>query len=93
MHRDCLYAETKLQHTLVEAIIMNSPILIESDSFQDVWQQAVFQLNKNDWELWDIVVRINKPLEINQTKHKSVTDFGSSAEKLIIYKNAFLSET
>lgn len=37
---------------------MNDPVLIQEDSFQVAWAKAVNALSENQWELWDLVVRI-----------------------------------
>lgn len=54
---------------------MNSPVIIESDSFQDVWEEAIQKLQRNHWELWDIVVKINAPLLLDEAKHQTITAF------------------
>lgn len=62
---------------------MNVPIVIESSSFQDVWHQAVLQLSQNRWSLWDIVAKINNPLELNKDIHNTVTQFAKKNDLIL----------
>lgn len=57
---------------------MNKPVLISSSNFQDAWAEAIIKLKENRWTIWNLVVQITNPLEINQQYHEEVTAFAKS---------------
>lgn len=62
---------------------MNEPILISSPSFQNAWAEAIIRLKENRWEIWNLVVQITNPPEIDEQYHKKITTF-AKANALIL---------
>jgi thymidylate synthase len=54
---------------------MNRIISIQAENFQQAWANAVLELEKNKWSVWDLIVQIEKPIIIDEVKHKRMEDF------------------
>lgn len=54
---------------------MNSPIVLCERNFQEAWREVCIILSESKWELWDVIVEIKCPLEIDQHYHELVTKF------------------
>jgi thymidylate synthase len=54
---------------------MNNPIVINADTIEDAWSQAICCLNDNNWELWDLVVRIATPTVYSKNLHTRLTEY------------------
>jgi len=40
---------------------MNQPIVITDESYQVAWAKVIIELQKNQWDLWNLVVQIEDP--------------------------------
>jgi thymidylate synthase len=54
---------------------MNTPIVICEMNFQEAWRKACIILSENNWELWDVIVEVQKPLNIDEDYNEVVTKF------------------
>lgn len=45
---------------------MNDLITISSTCFQDAWKAAINKLIEHKWSIWNLVVQIADPSEINE---------------------------
>jgi len=62
---------------------MNTPLIINRDSFQTAWAEAIIALSRNRWEQWNIVVHIQNPTTFNQEKHEIMCQFALNHEDVI----------
>lgn len=54
---------------------MNEIILVNEDDFQTAWANVVLELRKNNWQAWNVIVQIKRPLIIDSNKHKIMEQF------------------
>lgn len=54
---------------------MNEIIIVSEENFQKAWAKVVLELKKNNWDAWNVIVRINNPLDIDQSMHKRMESF------------------
>ena len=54
---------------------MNEIIVVNEENFQKAWAKVVLELKKNNWKAWNVIVRINNPLDIDQSMHKRMENF------------------
>lgn len=54
---------------------MNEIITISEENFQKAWAKVVLELQNNQWSIWNLVVRINNPIDIDVDKHKVMECF------------------
>ena len=57
---------------------MNDLITISSTCFQDAWKAAINKLIEHKWSIWNLVVQIADPSEINEQFHAEMTSFAKS---------------
>ncbi len=62
--------------------MINKPFLIESDSFQNGWLQAVRLLSLSRWELYNLVVHIARPAEFDSAFHTKIVEFAETHNTL-----------
>lgn len=55
--------------------MINEPISINRDSFQQVWKEAAIFLKDNGWEIRNLVVHINDPTAFNVQFHEAFSQF------------------
>jgi hypothetical protein len=58
-----------------EGYLINEPILVIDDSFQQAWLEVVRLLMTSHWELRNLVVQIRNPTLIDQVFHDRVEEF------------------
>lgn len=61
---------------------MTTPFLIQKDSFQEVWKEAVGLLSANHWNYYNLVVQITDPNILDVDLHDKVTQFAKSINKI-----------
>lgn len=54
---------------------MNEVIVVNEESFQKAWAKVVLELKCNQWNAWNVVVRINNPLKMDSGKHVIMENF------------------
>ncbi len=59
---------------------MNIPKVIVGTSFQDAWSKAILELESNQWDMWDLVVRINDPKAKDISFHEQISCFARDNE-------------
>lgn len=62
--------------------MINEPVSIVGDSFQEVWLEVVRRLKASSWEIRNLVVQVRNPLIIDQAFHGRVQGF-AEAEGLL----------
>lgn len=55
--------------------MINEPICLAYDSFQQAWLEAVKKLMSLDWEIRNLVVQIKNPTILDQQFHESIETF------------------
>lgn len=55
--------------------MINEPILVVSNDFQNAWLKVVKQLMVSDWELRNLVVHIKNPTALDQAFHNKIEAF------------------
>jgi hypothetical protein len=59
--------------------MIDEPRIITQSSFQMAWKEAVSNLSNNNWELYNLVVRINDPSIFDDNFHQKVKVFCRSS--------------
>lgn len=59
---------------------MNDIISVNEIDFQKAWAKVVMELQKNNWNAWNVIVRIENPLMINQEKHDRMICFAQDKD-------------
>lgn len=54
---------------------MNELITVNTENFQEAWAKVVLELKNNHWSIWNLVVRIKNPVDIDEDKHKIMERF------------------
>lgn len=55
--------------------MINEPVSLTTDGFQQAWFEAVRLLMSEHWERRNLMVQIRRPVQFDQGLHDSVTDF------------------
>ena len=55
--------------------MIDEPRIIAQSSFQMAWKEAVSSLSRNNWELYNLIVRINNPSMFDDDFHQKVKTF------------------
>ena len=55
--------------------MINEPVALATDSFQQAWLEVVALLMTSHWELRNLVVQVRNPQLIDQAFHERVTEF------------------
>jgi len=58
--------------------MINQPIVIIGDSFQQVWRESALFLRANSWEIRNLVVQIQNPSALDAHFHNTFDSFSSS---------------
>jgi hypothetical protein len=58
--------------------MINQPVLIVSNDFQNAWLEVVKQLIASAWELRNLVVHINNPTALDQAFHSKIEAFAKA---------------
>lgn len=61
-------------------LILNEAIMVYEENFQKAWAQVVLKLREHHWIAWNVVVQIEKPLEMDENKHKKMEAFADNKE-------------
>jgi len=54
---------------------MTTPVLIQNESFQEIWREAVKLLSDNHWGYYNLVVQITNPNLLDDVFHMRMTKF------------------
>lgn len=65
---------------------MDSPLVINENSYQEAWISAARSLKANRWETWNLIAQIDDPSIFNSLIHESVSSF-SVAQGLLTPKH------
>lgn len=55
--------------------MLNEPIIVTQPSFQLAWLTALNTLSQNNWELYNLIVHIQDPTNLNTDLHQKVYQF------------------
>jgi hypothetical protein len=58
--------------------MINEPVLIVSNDFQNAWLEVVKQLMASGWDLRNLVVHINNPTALDQAFHNKMETFAKA---------------
>jgi thymidylate synthase len=58
--------------------MINEPVCVVSDSFQDAWLEVVKRLMDSRWELRNLIVQARDPQDMNQPFHGKVETFAKA---------------
>ncbi|MGD9676083.1 MAG: hypothetical protein AB7V19_05305 [Candidatus Bipolaricaulia bacterium] len=57
---------------------VNSPVIVEAESFQEAYFAALSEVQGHKWECWNLVAQIGDPLRLDESVNTRVTEYALS---------------